>query len=110
MHQAHNAITMAVSPPAVHRRPDINQATYLFLPTFASFMLFLLATLSSPIITGLSIATLHSTEGSLSVGEWGWCASGVANVTWVIRLFQLLGLLGLLQLLLVSLVSLARNL
>jgi hypothetical protein len=81
MHQAHNAITMAVSPPAVHRRPDINQATYLFLPTFASFMLFLLATLSSPIITGLSIATLHSTEGSLSVGEWGWCASGVANVT-----------------------------
>nr|XP_018260953.1 uncharacterized protein I303_06670 [Kwoniella dejecticola CBS 10117]OBR83111.1 hypothetical protein I303_06670 [Kwoniella dejecticola CBS 10117] len=58
-----------------------NQATYLFFPVFAVFLLVLLTNLSTPIISGLSIAKLtfeYEGQGvSLNLGSWGWCLKGM---------------------------------
>ncbi|WVR07753.1 hypothetical protein IAU60_004796 [Kwoniella sp. DSM 27419] len=57
-----------------------NQATWLFFPIFAAFMLALFATLSVPIIGGMSAVTVDmGTNGSVILGGWGWCASGVPD-------------------------------
>ena len=61
-----------------------NQATYLFFPVFVSFVLVLLASLSSPIIHGLSVVNVDlAVDGHVRFGTWGWCASGVPNTTYV---------------------------
>lgn len=61
---------------------DGNQGTYLVFPTFVSFMLVLMATLSIPIVPGLSVANVDSGgNGTVQFGAWGWCVQGVANLT-----------------------------
>ncbi|WVW86091.1 hypothetical protein I302_108130 [Kwoniella bestiolae CBS 10118] len=58
-----------------------NQATYLFFPIFASFLLILLSSLSTPIIEGLGIAKIGvEGGGKVIVGTWGWCISGFEGV------------------------------
>jgi hypothetical protein len=73
-------VVIDTQPP--YREWDGNQATYLFFPVFASFVLVLLAGLSTPIIPGINTISLDTgINGTLSLGSWGWCTSGVPNVT-----------------------------
>ena len=68
-----------------HRTVKGNQATFVLLPIFISFVLVLLTTLSEPTITGLSVANVDShRHGTISFGTWGWCAHGVPNITSVL--------------------------
>ncbi|RXK37769.1 hypothetical protein M231_04925 [Tremella mesenterica] len=62
---------------APYRRWNGNQATVLFFPTFAAFLIILLSSLSDPIIPGLTVAEVKTVNGTVSFGTWGWCTSGV---------------------------------
>jgi hypothetical protein len=63
------------------RKPSQHdQATYLLGNAFVAFVLLLIATLSTPIIPGLSIANIplstpNGNAGNLQLGSWGWCLS-----------------------------------
>ncbi|ODO05698.1 hypothetical protein I350_04758 [Cryptococcus amylolentus CBS 6273] len=73
-------VTIDTSPP--HRPWDGNQATLLFFPLFTAFFLVLMSTLSTPIVDGLHIGKVGSSDvGKVSWGVWGWCASGVPGVS-----------------------------
>lgn len=60
-----------------------NQATYLFFPNFTSMLLVILATISTPIIKGMSVMEIELAEsegmssGHIKLGAWGWCLSGL---------------------------------
>nr|XP_019010259.1 uncharacterized protein I206_04727 [Kwoniella pini CBS 10737]OCF49040.1 hypothetical protein I206_04727 [Kwoniella pini CBS 10737] len=60
-----------------------NQATLLFFPIFASFLLILLSNLSTPIMKGLNIMTFkfnYKGENiNLNLGNWGWCLNGMKD-------------------------------
>ncbi|WVQ84308.1 hypothetical protein IAT38_006460 [Cryptococcus sp. DSM 104549] len=74
-----SVVVIDTNPP--HRPWDGNQATYLFFPLFSSFLLILIATLSSPIIPGLPVAQIHAgSNGTVNIGLWGWCAKNVPGV------------------------------
>ncbi|WVF73041.1 hypothetical protein IAT40_007859 [Kwoniella sp. CBS 6097] len=75
----HDRINKKYTPPENYDHEKKNQATYLFFPVFGAFFLVLLSTLSTPIITGLSIAEVHmgAEGGRVSVGAWGWCTKDV---------------------------------
>lgn len=63
---------------------DGNQATYLFFPIFISFLLVLLASLSDPIIEGLSVVNVDTHgNGTVKFGTWGWCAHGVPGAEYI---------------------------
>jgi hypothetical protein len=74
-------ITLINTKPTYRGRDD-NQATYAFFPIFISFVLVLLSGLSTPIIPGLGIAKVDThVNGTIMLGSWGWCTSGVPNIT-----------------------------
>lgn len=67
-----------------------NQATYLFFPNLASMVLIIISSVSTPIIKGLSLADIHmksaagaSEAGTVKLGAWGWCLSGVIGMGYV---------------------------
>jgi hypothetical protein len=75
-----STVVIDTNPP--YRPWDGNQATYLFFPTFISFVLVLLAGLSDPLIPELHIVKIDAgVNGTVGFGSWGWCATGVPNVT-----------------------------
>jgi hypothetical protein len=64
-----------------------NQATYLFFPNFASMILIIVSSLSTPVIKGLSLADIHLVSaggrfdaGTVRLGAWGWCLSGISGM------------------------------
>lgn len=71
-----NVVVIDTQP--AYRRWDGNQATYLFFPVFASFVLTLIGTLSANIIPGLGTIEVHakSGEGVVQLGAWGMCING----------------------------------
>jgi hypothetical protein len=66
-----------------------NQATYLFFPNFTSMLLIILATISTPIIKGMSVLNVKLVEsegmsgGKIKLGAWGWCLSGLNDFPFV---------------------------
>jgi hypothetical protein len=70
--------TNTAAEPVPYRRWDGNQATYLFFPLFASFVLTLIGTLTAPLIPGLATVEVHSKygEGVVKLGGWGMCLEG----------------------------------
>jgi hypothetical protein len=63
-----------------------NQATYLFFPNFASMVLIIVSSVSTPMIKGLSLADIHLVSaggkfdaGTVKLGAWGWCLSGISG-------------------------------
>jgi hypothetical protein len=69
-----------------------NQATYLFFPNATSMLLVILATLSTPIIKGMSVLNVELVEsegrssGLIKLGAWGWCVSGLNDFPYVLLL------------------------
>ena len=66
-----------------------NQATYLFFPNATSMLFIVLATISTPIIKGMSVLNVKLVEsegmssGHIKLGAWGWCLTGLNDFPYV---------------------------
>ncbi|WVO12537.1 hypothetical protein L204_100137 [Cryptococcus depauperatus] len=73
-------VVIDTNPP--HRPWDGNQATSLFFPVFIAFLLTLLSTLGTPMVKGLSVIDVDTgVNGTVKIGLWGWCGTGIPNIT-----------------------------
>ena len=66
-----------------------NQVTYLFFPNATSMLFIVLATISTPIIKGMSVLNVQLVEnegmspGHIKLGAWGWCLTGLNDFPYV---------------------------